>query len=86
MARPVRKSEKEANAVLFDQLYRGDVWRLEIAAHEGRRFGNWRKWFWKDGELQPTRQGVTIPLDRMTELHSAIGAYLSSQGAADPGP
>jgi hypothetical protein len=45
-------------AILFEQPYRGDLWRLEVATHEGRTFGNWRKWY-RDGDtLRPTRQGV----------------------------
>lgn len=68
--------------VLFDQPYRGDLWRLEVAEHGGRLFGNWRKWYNDGAELKPTRQGVTIPLDRLAELHAAIGAYLA---AAPPG-
>jgi hypothetical protein len=71
-------------AVLFEALHRGDVWRLEVTSHEGRTFGNWRKW-WRDGEtLKPTRQGVTIPLERMAELHAAIGAYLAMNAPHGP--
>ena len=68
-----------SGAILFEQPYRGDVWRLEIASHEGRTFGNWRKWY-RDGDtLKPTRQGVTIPLERLSELHAELGAYLARQ-------
>jgi excisionase family DNA binding protein len=70
------------SVVLFDQPYRGDVWRLEVTTHKGRTFGNWRKWY-RDGEaLLPTREGVTIPLERFPELHASIGDYLAS---APPG-
>lgn len=63
-------------AILFEQPYRGDVWRLEVARHDGRTFGNWRKWY-RDGDtLKPTRQGVTIPLERLPELAEALAAYL----------
>jgi hypothetical protein len=64
--------------ILFDQIHRGDVWRLEVVAHKGRTFGNWRKWYWKGAELLPTRQGATIPLERLAELHAALTAYLAS--------
>ena len=67
-----------SGTVLFDQPYRGDVWRFEVVTHDRRTFGNWRKWFLKDGVLVATRQGVTIPLDRLPELHTAIGDYLAS--------
>lgn len=65
--------------VLFDQSHRGDVWRLEIATHCGRTFGNWRKWYHDGVELKPTRQGATIPLERIAELHAALGAYLAGE-------
>lgn len=71
-------------AVLFEVDSRGDVWRLEVAHHNGRTFGNWRKW-WRDGDtLKPTRQGVTIPLERLSELHAAVGAYLRSDAPHGP--
>lgn len=64
-----------SGGVLFEQSYRGDVWRLEVASHDGRTFGNWRKWY-RDGDaLKPTRQGVTIPLERFAELEAALARY-----------
>jgi hypothetical protein len=64
--------------VLFEQPYRGDLWRLEIVTHDGRTFGNWRKWYAVGSDLKPTRQGVTIDIERLPELHASIGAYLAS--------
>lgn len=64
-----------SGAMLFEQPYRGDVWRLEVASHDGRTFGNWRKWY-RDGDtLKPSREGCTIPLERLGELETALGAY-----------
>ena len=64
--------------ILFEHPHRGYVWRLEVASHEGRTFGNWRKWYWKGAELLPTKQGATIPLERLPELNAALTAYLAS--------
>jgi hypothetical protein len=64
--------------VLFEQRYRGDVWRLEISHHEGRTFANWRKWFWSAETLKPSREGFTFPLDRLPELHRVIGNFLDA--------
>lgn len=72
-----------SGAILFEQPYRGDVWRLEIASHEGRTFGNWRKWYREGDTLKPTRQGVTIPLERLSELHAALGAHLAGEAPDD---
>ena len=70
------------SAVLFEQAYRGDLWRLEVATHNGRTFGNWRKWY-RDGEtLRPTKQGVTFPVERLDELQSALADYLAGSLAA----
>lgn len=70
------------SAVLFEQAYRGDMWRLEVATHNGRTFGNWRKWY-RDGEtLRPTKQGVTFPVERLDELQSALAEYLAGSLAA----
>ena len=70
------------SAVLFEQAYRGDLWRLEVATHNGRTFGNWRKWY-RDGEtLRPTKQGVTFPVERLDELQSALAEYLAESPAA----
>jgi len=65
--------------VPFDQPYQGNLWRLEISTHDGRTFANWRKWYWQGTDLRPTRQGTTIPLERIVELHDALGAYLASE-------
>ena len=68
-----------SGAILFEQPYRGDVWRLEIASHEGRTFVNWRKWYREGDTLKPTRQGVTIPLERLGELHAALTAHFAGE-------
>ena len=64
--------------VLFEQPYQGNLWRLEVVTHDGRTFGNWRKWYWQGTELRPTRHGTTIPLERMGDLHAALETYLAS--------
>ena len=64
--------------ILFDQIHRGDLWRLEVASHDGRTFGNWRKWYRKEADWLPTRQGATIPLERLADLHAALTEYLAS--------
>ena len=75
-----------SGAVLFEQPYRGDVWRLEVASHDGRTFGNWRKWYREGDTLKPTRQGVTIPLERLSELYAALGAQLAGDAPDGPNP
>jgi hypothetical protein len=62
---------------LFETPERGrNLWRLEVVQHNGRTFANWRKW-WRDaeGELRPTRQGVTFPPERLLELRAALEAW-----------
>ena len=69
---------------LFEHRYRSDTWRLSIASYNGREFADWRGWYAKDGELRPGRQGCTIPLERLAELHAAIGAWLAAEGLNAP--
>ena len=64
-------------AILFEQSYQGNVWRLEVASHGGRTFLNWRKWYWSGDTLKPSREGATIPLERLPELAAALVAYLA---------
>jgi hypothetical protein len=63
------------NAILFEQHHRGDMWRLEVASYEGRTFMNWRRWYQKDGSWKPTREGVTIRLERLGELEGALASW-----------
>jgi hypothetical protein len=62
---------------LFEQPYRGDVWRLQVANHRGKLFVSFRRWYDAAGELRPTKDGVTIPLERLPELHVALGEWLA---------
>jgi len=65
-----------SSTTLFQHRQRGNVWRLDVAEYNGREFANWRKWYSSDDGLRPTKEGVTFPLDRLPELHEAIGTYL----------
>ena len=71
-------------AVLFEVTHRGDLWRLEVSRHDGRTFINWRKWWSDDGQWKPSRQGVTFPLERMVEMHAALGDYLATNALTGP--
>ena len=67
--------------VLFEVRHRGNVWRMEIADYQGRTFFNCRKWFPKEGELRPSKEGFTMPLERLHDLREALKTYL---GEDDP--
>jgi hypothetical protein len=71
---------------LFEAPERGgNVWRLEVVHHNGRTFANWRKW-WRDadGELKPSRQGVTFPPERLADLRYAIEAWETDNALSGP--
>jgi hypothetical protein len=57
---------------------RGDMVLVQINQHNGQTFANFRKWYPDGKTLKPTRQGVTIPLRALPELHKALGAYLAT--------
>ena len=61
---------------------RGDTVLVEINQHNGKTFANFRKWYPDGDVLKPTRQGVTIPLEVLPELHKALGAYLAETNLA----
>jgi hypothetical protein len=73
--------EERGSIVLFDQRHGNDTWRLEISLFRGRRFGNWRRWYGEPHELKPSRDGVTIPLERLADLHEALSDFLSPHPA-----
>jgi hypothetical protein len=71
---------------LFETPERGgNLWRLEVVQHKGRTFANWRKW-WRDGagELRPTKQGVTFPPERLSELLAALEAWRDANALSGP--
>jgi hypothetical protein len=49
-----------------------NVWRLGIAHHGGRTSLDWRRWWWAEDGLAPSRIGVCIPLERLPELRRAL--------------
>ena len=57
---------------------RGDTVLVQINQHNGKTFANFRKWYPDGDALKPTKQGVTIPLHALPELHKALGAYLAT--------
>ena len=61
---------------------RGDIVLVQINEHGGKIFGNFRKWYSEGDVLKPTRQGVTIPLEALPDLHKALGAYLAGAAPA----
>jgi hypothetical protein len=68
--------------ILLSVPQRGDTVLVQISEHNGKTFANFRKWYADGGKLKPTRQGVTIPLEALPELHKALGAYLDGSGLA----
>lgn len=61
--------------VIFEQSHRGNLWRLEVASFKGRDFANWRKWYRADDGWKPTREGCTMPVERLGELTAVLMAY-----------
>jgi hypothetical protein len=67
---------------LLSLRQRGDTVLVQISEHGGKTFANFRKWYLDGDILKPTRQGVTIPLESLPELHKSIGAYLAETAPA----
>lgn len=69
---------------LFEQLYHGQVWRVQIADYQGRpRLSVWPWYRAECGELRPGtsrggKGGFQIPLERLSELATALDAWLAA--------
>lgn len=72
-----------SESVIFEREHRGDVVRLEVATFKGRTFANLRRWYRQDGELKPSREGVTFPLEWLGDLGAAILAAADNAPAGD---
>lgn len=70
--------------LIFEQPYKGHLWRLEISHYRGHARGNWRKWYQDQGEWKPTKEGCTIPLERVPELAGALTAYAATMAPSGP--
>jgi hypothetical protein len=75
-----------SSILIFEQAQRGDSWRLEVAAYKGKTFLNFRKWYRAEDGLRPTREGVTIPLERLPELTAALSAVNENLAGHTPTP
>jgi hypothetical protein len=67
---------------LLSVPHRGDTVLVQINEYNGKTFANFRKWYSNGDTLKPTREGVTIPLEALPELHIALGAYLAAMDTA----
>lgn len=61
--------------MIYEHQHRGHLWRLEVTTFKGRSFANWRKWYDKEGEWKPTKEGFTMPLEGLGELTGCLLAY-----------
>lgn len=51
----------------------GDTIRVELSEYEGHKFLQIRIWFTNDdGELKPTKKGVSIPLNKIKDISEAL--------------
>lgn len=78
----LRRLAMTETVTLLSVPQRGDTVLVQINEHGGKTFANFRKWYLDGDALKPTKQGVTIPLEALPELHRALGAYLASTATA----
>ena len=53
---------------LFETVYQGHLWRLEVVEYRERRHVNWRCWYLTATGWKPTKKGCTFPLHRLSDL------------------
>ena len=71
-----------SDIVIFEHSHRGEPWRLVVSEYQGRRFANFRKWYWSADDLKPAREGCTFPLKRLADLRDAIDDFLTADRQA----
>lgn len=57
---------------LYSVKRSGSLFVAKVAEHKGVSFLDFRNWIEKDGELVPTKKGVTLPLSCAPELAQAL--------------
>jgi hypothetical protein len=62
---------------------RGETINVYIGEYRGTKYLHIREWYLdnKDNEEKPTKKGVAIPLDKITELRDAIDQLVPKAGA-----
>jgi hypothetical protein len=60
-----------------------DLVRIELSEFQGRQYIGARIYFMDDkGEWKPTKKGITLTPEVMTQVHKALGEALSELGGA----
>jgi len=54
------------------------VIRASVSTYRGREYLDLRTWMVIDGELRPTKKGVSVPTDFLPELEQAVAALRAS--------
>lgn len=68
------------DTILFEQPYRNSVWRVVISQYRDKTFANLRRWYRDDeGGMKPTREGFTMPLDRLDDLANALAEWQADE-------
>lgn len=73
----------EANEVVFEFVEggHGAMIRASVSTFRGRERLDLRQWMEIDGELRPTKKGISVPVDFLPELEQAVAAL---RQAVDP--
>lgn len=67
---------------LYSMKRKGGVFIAQIAEHKGGRFLDLRQWVEKDGDLIPTKKGVSLPLGCAGALSEALARAASAEPPA----
>ena len=75
-AEQARAAEVAGNRVLYE-IDRGPAFprvRFSISTYRGREYLDVRQWVEIDGQLRPTRKGISLPRDYLPELLEGVEA------------
>lgn len=72
--------------LLFEHMRRGgsEKVRAIVSEYRGARFLDMRKWVDTNEGPKATRQGCTVPLERIGELGAALVAFAMEFGSSEP--
>jgi hypothetical protein len=62
---------------IWEVPHAGELIRFSVCEFKGRRYVELRRFYRSAGEWKPGRQGCTMPLWALPELHAANGTYLA---------
>lgn len=63
--------------------YRGDELRVTLGTYEGKPVVQIREWYDAGGSMRPSKKGLSLPIDQLASIASALDEALERIGRAE---